>query len=233
MTIPSNHLRACPDHRLVDAKDHRCPACVTDIDARPDAVSDESFAPIHMRRRADDDLLHELAPLLEAEAERVDGEAYIAVGEVSGGEDGGGAFMGNAAGYTMQERWINVAVIEYGNSQRAVYKDSPQVEDALETLRAGDPLVETPEYDFDRLDPDIWAGVGAYHLYKCDFRRVDADRLAVLIGAPNGSRYSKARKELSRAADDYDLDIRTVSKDEDWRGNMEALIEICIPDTDD
>lgn len=234
MTIPKNHLRACSEHRLVDDRDHTCPACVTGIEARPDAVADVHFTDLHMRQQPRDDQLHELAPLLEAEADRVEGgAAYIAVAEASGGDEGGGAFMGNAAGYTMQERWFNVAVIEYGHSQRETFMDTTSTGDAIETLKAGDPLVEVPEYEFDRLDPEQWIGPGSFHLYKQDARRVDDERLAVLIGAPNESRYKKARKELGLVADNWDLKIRTVSKKADWLGNTEALIEVSIPGRDD
>lgn len=230
MTIPRDHLRACPDHRLVSTREHACPACATGIEARPDAVKNEHFTDLHMRQQPTEEQLHELAPLLEEEADRVDGAAYIAVAEAAGGEEGGGSFMGNAAGYTMQERWFNVAVIEYGNHQRKVLKDSGETEEALEHLKREDRLIEVPSYEFDRLDPEQWEGIGMFHLYKQDARRVDDETLAILIGAPSGSRYKKARRDLGRAADPWDLDIRTISKDQDWLGNTEALIEVSIPE---
>lgn len=233
MTIPDNHLRACPDHRLVSTTDHTCPACATGIEARPDAVRTVSFTDLHMRRNPTEEQLRELAPLLEEEADRVDGAAYVAVAEASGGEEGGGAFMGNAAGYTMQERWFNVAVIEYGHSQREVFKDRIETEDAIETLREGEPLVEVPEYDYDRLDTERWAGIALPFVYKIDRRRVDRETMAVLIGSPGSTPYSKARRELGRVARDWDLDIRTVSKKEDIYGNVEALIEVSIPNGDE
>lgn len=233
MTIPDDHLRACGEHGLVSHHDHKCPACATEIEARPNAVRNESFNDLHMRRNPTESQLHDLTPMLEEEADRVGGEAYIAVAEASGGHDGGGAYMGNAAGYTMQERWFNVAAIEYGNSQREVFKDRDQTEDAIETLRAGDQLVEVPEYEFDRVAPKRWEGIGVFHLYKMDARRVDDHTTAILIGAPSGNRYSKARRDLGRAAENWDLDIRTVSKSKDYLGNTEGLIEVTIPEGDD
>lgn len=223
--IPSEHLRACPDHRLVHDREHACPGCTVGAIAKPDAVSDEHITDLHLRQQIESDTFERLMPLLEEEADRVDGEAYVAVAEMDAG-DSGGAFIEEAAGYTAQERWFNVAVIEYGKTQRDVIKRDHKAREAIEKLEGGEPYVEVPEYEGDRLDGDEWAAIVAPRVYKYSYGRVDDDTLAILIGSPGESVYQKARRSLTHYGEQIDATVRTVEKREDWRGNVEALIEV-------
>lgn len=228
MTIPSNNLRACPDHRLVADRDHACPACAGGSEPRPDAVSGHEFTTTDLREQIDSETLQRLMGLLEDEAERIDGEAYVAVAEVDSGTSAG-AYIEGAAGYTEQERWFNVAVIEAWNRRRVIARNQTAT-NTIETLEDGEPLIEEPEYNFDRLDPDEWKPVVAPHIYKFASGRVDDETLAIVIGSPKPTYYKHARKQMSSCAETLQCSVRTIEKQEDVLGNVEALIEVTIDD---
>lgn len=163
---------------------------------------------------------------IEKDAERVDeGPIYVAVAEADAG-DGGGSFMGTAAGYTMQERWFNVAVAEYGNNQRKIIKHNSTAKDVIEIIESGDQWLESPDHGEWRLDPDEWMTVIYPYIREEDdveFERVDEDTLRIIIDVVNESIHEDLRREMGIMCDRVDLSIYTRNK-----GNRfeESIIEV-------
>lgn len=129
MTIPRDHLRACPDHRLVDDRDHACPACTTGVEARPDEFMEESRPPepLDLQWHIEGETMQELLPLMETYLDdRDQGPLWVSVAELP--ED----LL--PAGYTRQERWFNVVRYRWGARVKTMMHDE-SARETIETLR--------------------------------------------------------------------------------------------------
>lgn len=209
MTIPSDHLRACAEHGVV-APDYdgtrRCPVCETDVEARPDAVADTEFIDTDMRLQVEPDTMAELLPLLAEDAGiQAIGPVYVAVAELSVSE------VRNAAGWTEQERFFNVAVAELGHGEREIIAREGDARDAIDTIKAGEDYLEPATVSDDALEPENWKGAVEPYAGSVEYARVDDDTLHVeMSGFPSDSAYSDARRELGVLADMRNVSIRTV-----------------------
>lgn len=210
--ISKDHLRACSDHGVVAPRGHedwtgeRCPVCETDAEARPGAVSDVEFTDLDMRWQIEPDTMVDLLSALATDAERQDiGPVYVAVAEITERQ------VRNAAGYTVQERWFNVAVAETGNSTREIIKHNSDAMDAIETIQNGEHYLEPVEPSPGALEPNAWAGVVDPYATDVEYERVDETTLHIhMEGIPSDSAYSTARREIGHIAESDGLNVRTV-----------------------
>lgn len=131
MTIPSDHLRACPEHRVVAERDAPCPCCVTDAEARPDAFMDGAEHPVEqedLRWHIEPDTMIELIPLVrEYLDDRGAGPFYVSVAEL------GLDLL--PVGYTEQERWFNVLMIDGSMTRKTLMQES-EARETIENLRS-------------------------------------------------------------------------------------------------
>ncbi len=206
--IPSNHLRRCPDHGVVNITedgDRWCPCCELDVEARPSAVTDVSFTGTDRRRNITRDLMADLLRALQQDAERADvGPVYVAVAETTK-ED-------LPAGYTHQERWWNVAVVETGNTSREVFKYRDDAHEAIQHIRDGGGYLEPSEPAHGLLDPGEWDPVVSPYCSEVKYTRVDSDTLHIqMTGFPSDNAYSEARRQIGVITDRSDLFVRTIS----------------------
>jgi len=97
MSIPKQHLRACPDHGVVAEQGNDCPCCLTGIEARPNEY-DSGVDQLDLRWQIEPETMAELLPLLEEYLEdRDEGPLWVSVAELPK--------RLLASGYTEQERW--------------------------------------------------------------------------------------------------------------------------------
>lgn len=129
MTIPADHLRACPDHRLVAQHDEECPACATGIEARPDEFEENQqhpVKPLDLRWKIESDTMIELIPLITEYIEDQGADPpWVSVAELDETE--------MPAGYTRQERWFNVIRFASGATIKTIMTDE-QARTTIENL---------------------------------------------------------------------------------------------------
>lgn len=221
--IPSNHLRACPEHGVVAptgrSGSSRCPCCETDTEARPKAVSGESFGQMDLRWQVEPDTMIELLPLLKQNA--VDADVYVSVAEIPEEE--------LAAGYTKQEKWFNVAVVEYSSTSRQIIRHDTQAQEAIGKIKSGVGYIERPEYKYDRLDPEEWKAIIAPYISSwedVEFER-DDNILTVTVNTPTDRAYTDLRREMGMVADNADVKIHTVEAGGRW---SEGVIRLEVED---
>jgi hypothetical protein len=220
--IPKDNLRACREHEVVAPHETGCPVCQTDAEAAPKAASDRSFGDTDLRRRIEPQTLIDAIPRLIEDAERAgEGPVQVAVGEVSM------ETVRGAAGYTDQERWFNVIVIQVGNVSQQTLVREEQVEEALAAIEAGEGFVESPPDAAASLNDEtgLKAVVAPYvSAVECD--RVDETTLHVTIETPSDNAYKQARRELGVIAKRSDLSIRTLNAGGRWeQGKIELSAE--------
>jgi hypothetical protein len=220
--IPKNHLRACHEHEVVAPNGAGCPVCQTDAEAAPTAASDNSFGDIDLRRRIEPQTLIDAIPRLIEDAERAgEGPVQVAVGEVSM------ETVRNAAGYTDQERWFNVIVVQVGNVSQQTLVRQEQVEEALAAIESGEGFVESPPDAAASLNDEAGLkAVVAPYVSDVEVERVDETTLHVTIETPSDNAYKQARRELGRSAAGLDLSVRTLNAGGRWeKGKIELSAE--------
>lgn len=122
MGIPTDHLRACPEHGVVAETSDECPCCETSVEARPDAY-DSTVSQLDLRWQIEPDVLIELIRVMRPYlAEKDQGPMWVTVAELPETD--------LAAGYTVQEKWFNVLQYEWGSMQKTICQN----EDAKETI---------------------------------------------------------------------------------------------------
>lgn len=126
MTIPKDHLRACPEHGVVAERGDDCPCCSIGVEARPEAY-DKPVGQLDLRWQVEPDTMKELLRLMEPYLDDNDqGPMWLTVAELPESE--------LAAGYTKQERCFNVIQYQWGSFVKTVCRQS-DAEDTIETLR--------------------------------------------------------------------------------------------------
>lgn len=126
MTIPKDHLRACPEHGVVAERVDDCPCCATGVEARPDAY-DKGVDQLDLRWQIEPETMKELLRLMEPYLDdEGKGPMWVTVAELPKSE--------LAAGYTEQERWINVVQYEWDPYLKTLSRQS-NAEETIETLR--------------------------------------------------------------------------------------------------
>lgn len=126
MTIPKQHLRACPKHRVVAERGDDCPCCITGIESRPDAY-DNPISQLDLRWQVEPETMVELIPLMEEYLEdKNQGPMWVTVAELPKSE--------LAAGYTKQERWFNILQYRWGSFVKTICRES-EASETIETLR--------------------------------------------------------------------------------------------------
>lgn len=203
--IPKDHLHACPEHGVIAHK-HDCPVCVTEAITDPKAVREENFGQIDLRWQVEPDTMLDLLPLLIEDAERAgEGPVKVAVAQISKSE--------LAAGYTEQERWFNVPVVEVGNNSQMVIRHNGDAQEVIETLENGGEYVEAPEYDIDRLAPDYWLDIIEMFVGDAnkdvDVEHPDDETIRFTVDVNNEVRHRQVYQELKSHAEIYDMSVYT------------------------
>lgn len=128
MTIPSDHLRACPEHRLVSDRESPCPACETGVEARPDYFMEHEDHPVdvrHLQWQIKTDSMPVLLSLMNEYLEDKGWEGpWVSVAELDKER--------MPAGWTEQERWFNVVQYETSTMLKTIMNETS----ASETVRA-------------------------------------------------------------------------------------------------
>lgn len=205
--IPRDHVMACSDHGVVTSRDYGCPCCEHDVEARPGAVQDVEFTQTDLRWQINPSTMDELLPALTEDAEREGvGPVFVAVAEIPRSE--------LAYGYTEQERWFNVAVVETGNRSRKLFKDDHDAMGVVTTIQSGGEYLEAadePEPTHDDVKAQNWKGVVEIHCGHVEYEQVDASTLHIHMSRfPSDNAYKKARKELGYLADANGVNIQTL-----------------------
>lgn len=201
--IPSEHLRACPDHRLVSEgdTDDPCPACETGVEARPEASEDINISQTDLRWQIEKETMLELLPLLQEEVAEAGGELFVTVAELSQSS--------MPYGYTRQERWINVIVISRPFEKRRVLKQESEAEDVLERLKAGEEYLPRIDEDELQITPKSVQGVVEPYCYEVEYEQVNPTRVRITLGTNSRDDYKAARKELGTACGALGLKVYT------------------------
>lgn len=126
MTIPEDHIRACPEHRVVVESSDDCPCCATGVEARPEAYDGE-VKQTDIRWHIEPDTMKEVLRLMEPYLDDNDqGPMWVTVAELPKRQ--------LPAGYTVQERWFNVIQYEWGSKVKTMVHES-DAKETIETLR--------------------------------------------------------------------------------------------------
>lgn len=222
--IYRNHLRACHEHAVVRPEGDDgalCPVCETDAEARPGAVDDIEFSDLDLRWQIAPDTMVELLDALLEDAEREGvGPVYVAVAEISKQE------VRHAAGYTDQERWWNVAVVETGTNSREVIRRQQDAREAIDAIREGDGYLEAAEVDHGHLKPQAWGGIADIYCREVEYEQVDETTLRIHMDRfPSDSAYSQARSEIGDVCDMVGLGVRTIQAGGQF---SEGVVEVFI-----
>lgn len=207
--IPRDHLRACAEHGVVSPNDTSggdCPCCATGVEPRPNAVADKKFNHMDLRWQINPGTMTDLLPLLVMDAERVGaGPVYVAVAEISVEQVRG------AAGWTDQERWWNVAVVETGNGARKVIKHEEDAQEIIEEISETGGYLGPETVNKHQLTPKAWDGVPDIYAKDIDYEQPDDSTLLIhMDGFPSDNAYSEARQEIGQLAEGANLNVTTV-----------------------
>lgn len=221
--IGTDHLLACGQHGVVKDHDAGCPCCEVGVEARPAALSDASFGEMDVRWQVEPETMHDLLRALQRDAVDQDlGPVYVAVGEVPE------QTIRGMAGYTVQERWFNVAVTEVGPGSVDVVKREQDAQNAIATIADDYNYLEPQEPAEQLLRPDEWEAVVAAYPIDVSFTRSDDGTTLTMeaSGFRSDSMYSKFRREIGTVATNAHLDVRTIEAG----GRFDdAVVEVSIP----
>lgn len=222
--MPSDHLRGCPEHGVVDKTEDGerwCPCCELGTESRPSAVSDVQFDGTDRRWNIGQDTMKGLLPALEKDAEREGvGPVYVAVAEITRNH--------LPAGYTPQERWWNVVVAETGNTSREVIKHVADAKEITEKIQGGGEYLEASEPAHALLNGEQWDPVLAPYCPTVSYTRADSETLHIkMSGFRSDSAYKNARRDIGKIAEGSDLFVRTINAGGSHEG---AKVEVSTSD---
>lgn len=201
--IPEDNLRACSEHGVVKDNGY-CPSCELSVEARPSAVSGESFGQVDLRWQIENDVMDELVSLLQRELE--DQDLFISVAEVGEGD--------LAAGYTRQEKWFNVVVIAYSTNSREIISRNQNAMEVIEDIKNGDYEVPEEEDSHWLLEPSQWKGVlGPYvRDFEEDVEFEEEESVLIMrVNVFDEDIHSELRREVGLVCSDYGASVSTVN----------------------